>query len=485
MNEAIITEHPKRDHSSIPKVEVVSEETSPDNVPILVAPDNKGGRRSKAVRVSWAESVRSNIKRPRWDSCVSVTVCVALMLAFGIGLLLIAPLMLFNSEPTSADDDFGTTFPMDNSLSGYLPPLNRERWSTGDADHSTPETFEVSPRSGKQNDSSISAQRTAVLVDELVHENRTIVNACMLDIAEAESEESFWSTRASSCGIVVECGYSIDKKMRLRPSAQSIIRNRTSRFTRAEQAGAGRSQSSLLLCVSIDEEALINAAADNEGQLSEFVRNVVLQLRSAKYEGICLRLTVTPTNGSGFLNAIRKVSDKLSDRNTTVSLLLPYGLPGRALKHVILQLVAVLGRPHAILFYPTPTLFRKKAKWPSRKDIAFLPPKTTANVCYLLPASAHAISLRGNCDVRKEQRIKNSRELTTVSDGCRLWNRSWTSARYAYYTYACYANAGILFQTPEQARRFREAVVRYAHPTCLGSRHTEWDSFPAMCAERK
>ncbi|KAL1441551.1 hypothetical protein MTO96_008516 [Rhipicephalus appendiculatus] len=384
--------HPKRDGSSIPKVEVFSLETSPDKAPILVTPD-KDRQRPKSSRVSWAESVRSNIKQRRWATCVSVMVCVALMVAFGIGLVLIVPIVLFSNEPTSADDDFGTTLPMDGSLYSYIPPSNGESWSTADADHSTPEPFAVGMPRGKKNDSRVSAQHAAALVAERVDENAIIVNACLLDNAGVEQEQSFWSTRASSCDIVVECGYSIDKKMRLRPSAQSVVRNSTHRFGRVEQGGARKSGISVLLCVSIDNEFLQNVAVENEGQVSKLVRNIVLQLRSGEYEGICLRLPATPNLGRGyFLNTIRTIADRLSARNNTVSLLLPYGPPRRTLRHEITQLVATLGRPHAVLVYPAPALFRTKAKWPSPKDIAFLPPKTSAKC--LLPASSQRVRRR-------------------------------------------------------------------------------------------
>ncbi|KAL1441541.1 hypothetical protein MTO96_008506 [Rhipicephalus appendiculatus] len=100
------------------------------------------------------------------------------MAAFGIGLVLIVPLVLFNNEPTSADDDFGTTLRIDDSLAGYLPPLNRERWSTADADHGTPDPFEVSPPGSKQNGSRAAVQPAAALVAGHMKGSNTIVNAC-------------------------------------------------------------------------------------------------------------------------------------------------------------------------------------------------------------------------------------------------------------------------------------------------------------------
>ncbi|KAL1441542.1 hypothetical protein MTO96_008507 [Rhipicephalus appendiculatus] len=185
--------------------------------------------------------------------------------------------------------------------------------------------------------------------------------------------------------------------MRLRPSSRSILRKRRHRFRRVEQGGAGKSRISVLLCVSIDEEVLQNVAVENERQLSILVRNLVRPLRSKKYDGICFRLSVMPTEGrSFFLKTLRTVTERLSENNSTMSLLLPYGPPRRTLRQEIPRLVAALGRRHAIFFYPTPALFRNKAKWPSPKDIAFLSPKTSANVCYLLPASAYAVALQGD-----------------------------------------------------------------------------------------
>ncbi|KAL1441547.1 hypothetical protein MTO96_008512 [Rhipicephalus appendiculatus] len=181
---------------------------------------------------------------------------------------------------------------------------------------------------GKKNDSRVSALRGTALVTGRVEENKTIVNACLLDNAEAEPEESFWSTRGSSCDIVVECGYSIDKEMRLRPSAQSIVRRHRLRL--GEQSGAGKSRVSTLLCVPIDEEVLQIVAADNAGQLSRLVRDIALQMRASEYDGVCLKLTATPTVGSGFfINTIRTIANRLSEGNITVSLLLPYELPGK------------------------------------------------------------------------------------------------------------------------------------------------------------
>ncbi|XP_065311275.1 uncharacterized protein [Dermacentor albipictus] len=297
--------HPELGPTTTPTVQVVQQESSTNRQPILVSSAVKRQRRPKGARVSWAEGVQSQSgRRWRFDTCIYAAVCIALFLAVGLGLMVFIPLKLFAKDATTTDDEDGTTATVDQSLSAYLPPSNRERRSTVGTDYvSSPEPIGMSMLAGDESYNRVAAQHAAQHASALGGHGtgkKTIVNVCLLDNAIMQSgaaaEESHSNrSRTTSCNLIVECRYYIDKEeMRLRTNSRSITGIHRHRFRQVEQVAASGSRVSVLLCVSLDNEYLRKLAADNARQLTKLLHDVAMELRAAAYEGICLRLSAAP-----------------------------------------------------------------------------------------------------------------------------------------------------------------------------------------------
>ncbi|KAL3211861.1 hypothetical protein MRX96_036231 [Rhipicephalus microplus] len=156
----------------------------------------------------------------------------------------------------------------------------------------------MSPPNGKQNDNRVTAQRAEVLIAGWFKEKRAPSSrlACLTsqEVSRRNLPGRLGILCATSSWIVVTRS---TKRCVCAQALNLLFVIARTDFGGFEQRGAGGSHISVLLCVSIDEQVLQSVAVDSDGLMRRLVQNIVQQLRSTEYEGICLLLPATFTEG--------------------------------------------------------------------------------------------------------------------------------------------------------------------------------------------
>ncbi|XP_077565037.1 uncharacterized protein LOC144180585 [Haemaphysalis longicornis] len=291
------------------------------------------------------------------------------------------------------------------------------------------------------------------------------------------------------CDAIVRCCYSLPVNMSVEDSVTARGDSSTDGLPRAE---GGASRTSMLLGVRVGDDAAFQSLLRNwSGERAKFLVDVIRAARTASFSGVRLwvppREHVTLGFNEHLVSLARDVATELRGRNYTFGFFLPQGLLSQQRGITTAELTEALNAPpYSLLFYPELSAFwntttgSTAVTWPTPEEVLARASMETGAVhssaiCYLppLPVAVQA-RLAEPCDPNKTQLLTRDSHLTYPALGdvrCRLReNDEWMISARRYYTYACKDSWALLYQTPIQARQFRDDLfVAAPASTCLGS----------------
>ncbi|XP_075743524.1 uncharacterized protein LOC119177843 [Rhipicephalus microplus] len=302
------------------------------------------------------------------------------------------------------------------------------------------------------------------------------------------------SPGAEHCKLLIRCCYILERDMTLRPEASRTYAPKST--SPQDQASARRDVASgrspeILVAVRERESAFQRLLASGDQRArDDFVRNAALLARSDRYAG--LRLWWRESRECsivfhGFLRTVKHVAIALRKANCTLGFFVPYAAAHEQPKWYATRLHAldkVLGSTASLLLYPTTSALGNVNEWPSPSrvmgDENSMRTSSGHSTCLLfLPTMAVSVVMANAsqpCDPNRVQRVTVKLEFMSVarlSKLCLSWDpSSWKVSRRRYHSYACGfgedGKKGVVFQTPQQASRYRRKLLARTQSTCFG-----------------